>query len=182
MSTHEYNDLFLKCQETGQYHVFTFDIVGSKKMDRKTRHEAQFKIVELIFMMYGKLEKKQLEENKKILVFEDEFTKLGEERLNVFGYKQEPFLYGDLIGFTVYRDTITSEEVIDIFNKCKKALEIDFDFHIADGYYETNDYVEGKDKYFRGYCIDLLSNLHKPYNKQLRKELIKQKSKKLDFL
>lgn len=31
MSYEEYNDMFLKCQDTGKYHVFTFDIVGSKK-------------------------------------------------------------------------------------------------------------------------------------------------------
>ena len=178
MSTFEYNDLFLKCQQTGKYHVFTFDIVDSKKMSFKTRYDAQFKIAELILMVYKIIEKKQLEENKKILVFEEEFTKLGEERKNVFGYKQEPFIYGDLIGFTVYRDAITSDEVINIFNKCKKILEIDFEFHISDGYYETNNWIEGTNKYFRGYCIDLLSNLHKPYNKQVRKALIKQKNQK----
>jgi len=178
MSTFEYNDLFLKCQPTGKYHVFTFDIVDSKKMSFKTRYDAQFKIAELILMVYKIIEKKQLEENKKILVFEEEFTKLGEERKNGFGYKQEPFIYGDLIGFTVYRDAITSDEVINIFNKCKKILEIDFEFHIADCYYETNNWIEGTNKYFRGYCIDLLSNLHKPYNKQVRKALIKQKNQK----
>ena len=31
MSYEEYNDLFLKCQDIGKYHVFTFDIVDSKK-------------------------------------------------------------------------------------------------------------------------------------------------------
>lgn len=175
MSTIEYNDLFLKCQKTGKYHVFCFDIVGSKNMSDETRFDAQIKIIKLILMVYEKIKTKQMQENKKILVFEDGFTKLWEKRLNSFGYKQEPFIYGDVIGLTVYRDTITNDEIINIFNKCKKSLDIDFNFHIADGYYETNDYVEGKDKYFRGYCIDLLSNLHKPYNKQVRKELVKLK-------
>ena len=32
MSTSEYNDLFLKCQSIGMYHMFCFDIVGCKKM------------------------------------------------------------------------------------------------------------------------------------------------------
>ena len=96
-------------------------------------------------------------------------------KLNGFGFKQEPFIFGDLIGFTVYRDMITTEEVIDIFNSCKKTLKIDFEFHISDGYYETNNYIEANDKYFRGYLIDLLSKLHKPHNKEVRKKLIKQK-------
>ena len=47
--------------------------------------------------------------------------------------------------------------------------------HLADGYSETNNYEEGNEKYFRGYCIDLLSNLHKDYNKEVRKALQKQK-------
>lgn len=175
MSTHEYNDLFLKCQNTGKYHVFTFDIEGSKKMENSERLKAQYKIIELAMMMYKIIEEKELKGNKKILVFESDFTKLGEPRKNIFGYKQEPFLFGDLIGLTVYRDTITNDEVIEIFNKCKKVLNIEFEFHLADGYYETNNWVEGNEKYFRGYCIDLLSNLHKDYNKQVRKALQKQK-------
>ena len=47
MSTHEYNDLFLKCQETGIYHVFIFDIEGSKKMSPTVRQIAQYKLIKL---------------------------------------------------------------------------------------------------------------------------------------
>ena len=175
MSTSEYNDLFLKCQDTGKYHVFTFDIIGSKKMDSNKRKQAQYKIIELAMMMYRTIKKIERKENKKILVFEENFSKLGEYRINDFGVKQEPFLFGDLIGFTVYRDTISKEEVMQIFESSKKVLNIDFDFHTADGYYETNDWKEGSEKYFRGYCIDLLSNLHKDYNKEFRNALQKQK-------
>ena len=49
MSTYEYNDLFIKCQETGKYHVFTFDIEGSKSMNNKTRYEAQIKLSNEIY-------------------------------------------------------------------------------------------------------------------------------------
>ena len=174
MSTNEYNDLFLKCQNTGKYHVFTFDIVGSKKMSSITRQIAQYKLVKLNLLMYQEIENIEKKENKKILVFEEDFTRYGEERKvrkNVFGFKQEPFLIGDLIGFTVYRDTMTRDEVIKIYEKLRKELDIDFEMHLADGYYETNNWIEGKEKYFRGYCIDLLSNLHKPYNKEVRKKL-----------
>ena len=175
MSTHEYNDLFIKCQETGKYHVFTFDIKNSKKISDITN--AQYKLIELNIMMYRMIQEEEKKQNKKILVFEEGFTKFGESRLNDFGYKQEPFVYGDLIGFTVYRDTITKEEVLSIFNKVKKFFNINFEFHLANGYYETNDYLEAEEKYFRGYCIDLLSNLHKPYNNEVRKQLEKQKLK-----
>jgi hypothetical protein len=32
---------------------------------------------------------------------------------------------------------------------------------LADGFYETNEYQEANTKYFRGYCIDVLTTLHK---------------------
>ena len=48
MSTHEYNDLYLKCQDNGIYHMFVFDIINSKKMSSKNRYEAQIKMIELM--------------------------------------------------------------------------------------------------------------------------------------
>ena len=37
MSTFEYNDLYLKCQDTGIYHMYVFDIKDSKKMSPSYR-------------------------------------------------------------------------------------------------------------------------------------------------
>lgn len=171
MSTYEYNDLFYKCQSIGIYHVFIFDIKDSKKMEN--RDVAQVKLIQLLLMMYSKIQEKELLHNKRILVFEEDFTHYSESKLNSFGYKQEPFIYGDMVGFTVYRDSISNEEVINVFNQSKEIVGIDFGFHLADGYYETNNYEEGNTKYFRGYCIDFLSNLHKSYNDNLRKSVLK---------
>lgn len=171
MSTYEYNNLFFKCQSTGLYHVFTFDLKDSKQIEN--RNDAQIKLIKLIMMMYQKIQEKELQQNKKILVFEEDFTYYGETKLMQFGYKQEPFVYGDLIGFTVYRNSITKEEIINIFRESKATLNIDFEFHMADGYYETNNYEEGNEKYFRGYCIDFLSSLHKSHNNDIRKGLSK---------
>ena len=173
MSAYEYNDLFLKCQRTGLYHMFTFDIKNSKKIENTDwRMISQTR---LILNVYRKIQEKEILENRKILVFEEGFRHFGEGRNNEFGFKEEPFIYGDLIGLTVYRNSITKEEILKIFEEEKEYLQIDFDFHMADGYYETNNWIEGNEKYFRGYCMDLLSNLHKPYNKSVRKELVKQK-------
>ena len=44
MSTFEYNDSFVLSQDSGRYHVYTFDIVNSKKMDAEVRKIAQEKI------------------------------------------------------------------------------------------------------------------------------------------
>lgn len=167
MSTYEYNDLFSKCQSTGLYHVYTFDLKDSKEIEN--RNAVQLKLIKLIIMIYKKIQEKEFQQNKKILVFEEDFTHYGEPKLMQFGYKQEPFIYGDLIGFTVYRNSISKEEIMDIFNQSKETLNIEFEFHIADGYYETNDYEAGNEKYFRGYCIDYLSSLHKSYNDDIKK-------------
>ena len=82
----------------------------------------------------------------------------------------EPFIFADTFGFTAYRDSISSEEVLFLYQKCKKELNIDFDFHIKDGYYETNKYEEGNKLFFRGYLIDILSNYHKDYYQKLIKK------------
>lgn len=177
MSSYEYNDLFFRCQSTGIYHVFTFDIKNSKKMERNVRFDAQKKLIELGLTMYRYIQKKEIEENKKILVFEEDFVHWGEISKGGFGIKIEPFIIGDLMGFTVYRNTITNEEIMNIFNISKKILNINFEFNIADGYYETNDWVQACEKYFRSYCIDLLSTLHKPHNQDIKKILNKQKNK-----
>lgn len=177
MSTSEYHDLFLKCQDTGLYHVFTFDIVNSKNMPIEERKNAQIKITNLMLKIYEEIQNIEKKTNKKILVFEDDFYSTFEPIRRGFGLKQEPFLIGDMFGFTVYRDSISTEIVYYLYEKYKKELGIDFDFHLANGYYETNDYSEGSTKYFRGYCIDVLSNYHK---KEMQKELedVKRKLKR----
>lgn len=176
MSTYEYNDLYLLCQDTGKYHVFSFDIEGSKKMDSKTRYDAQLKLIKLMTSIYSVLEEIQEKTGRKILVFEDDFVRFDASLpVKGFGMKVEPYLIGDVFGFTIYRDSIDKDVILSIYEYFRESLGIDFNMHIVDGYYETNDYALGGTKYFRGYCIDLLSNLHKEDVKQelniLRKEL-----------
>ena len=175
MSTFEYNDLYLKCQDTGIYHIFTFDMIGSKNMPSSYRREAQTKMNKLMTRMYKTIERIEETTNKKILVFDNDFvTYKSQKNYKGFGFKQEPFLFGDTFGFTIYRDNLDREIIYDIYEYYKKELEIDFDFHLADGYYETHDYSKGNKEYFRGYCIDLLSTLHK---EDIKKVLDKLKKK-----
>ena len=176
MSTYEYNNLFLKCQDIGRYHVFTFDIESSKKMDNKTRMDAQVKLIKLMKGIYKTLEEIQKKTSKKILVFEEGFVSFDSGLpVRGFGMKQEPFIIGDTFGFTIYRDSLDDDVVLSIYEYFKTSLNIDFNIHVSDGYYETNDYSLGGIKYFRGYCIDLLSNMHKKDTiedlNKLRKEL-----------
>ena len=162
MSTFEYNDLYLKCQDTGKYHMFVFDIVESKKMSKQERIIAQNKMIKLMTRIYKTIEKIQETTNRKILVFEEDFvTYESGKDFKGFGLKIEPFLFADTFGFTIYRDSLDKDVIYYIYEYFKKSLDIDFEFHVQNGSYETNDFVEGIYKYFRGYCIDILSNLHK---------------------
>lgn len=175
MSTFEYNDLYLKCQDTGIYHMFVFDMIGSKKMSPQYRLESQYKMIELMNKIYETLEVLETKLNKKILVFDRDFvTYKSNLPYKGFGFKQEPFLFGDTFGFTIYRDSLDEKLIYDIYFKIKKELNIEFDFHLSNGYYETNNYLEGQKKYFRGYCMDLLSTFHK---KDTQLELTKLKRK-----
>lgn len=171
MSTVEYDDLFLNCQDTGLYHVFGFDIKDSKSLEN--RYEVQEKLIKMILNIYKRIEEKEIQENKRILVFESDFVRLG-EKTNGFGLKQEPFILGDFVGLTTYRDSISNEEVLNMFKEEKEKLNLNVEFHIADGYYETNNYEEGNTKYFRGYCIDTLMKLHKKQSAKIRKKIMKQ--------
>lgn len=176
MSTFEYNDLYLKCQDTGIYHMYIFDIIGSRNMTSPYRRETQNKMIKLMTRMYKTIEKIEKTTGKKILVFDDDFVtyKSGKEHKG-FGFKREPFLFGDTFGFTIYRDSLDKDIIYYIYEYYKELLKIDFDFHIADGYYETNDYSKCCTEYFRGYCMDILSVLHKDNTikelKRLRKKL-----------
>ncbi len=74
MSTFEYNDLYLKCQNTGKYHMFIFDIVNSKNMDNISRQQAQIKMIELMNKIYETIEQIEKTTSKKILVFDSDFV------------------------------------------------------------------------------------------------------------
>jgi hypothetical protein len=131
-------------------------------MNSVERYEAQIKIINLMINIYEMIEEIETKINKKILVFEKDFvTYKSNSSPKGFGLKQEPFLLGDAFGFTVYKDSIDKEEIYQIYNYYKQLLKIDFDFHLIDGFYETNDYTKGNIEFFRGYCIDILTKFHK---------------------
>lgn len=177
MSSYEYYDMFKERQDKGKYHMFVFDIVDSKKMDPQTRTNATYQMEKLMLKMYNTIKLIEEKENKKILIigidnivhYEDR-----QKRDKNFGLLYEPFLFADTFGITIHRDSLSKEEFLSIYQKHKEELNINFDFHIADGLYETNKWEEGSNLLFRGYCIDILSTYHKDYTK---KSMNKNKTK-----
>lgn len=167
-----YLDLFLKCQEKGKYRIFTFDIKNSKQM--KNRYQAQVQIFNLIDNIYSDLKQLEIKLNKKILLDEEGYTHYTEVNNGGFAFKYEPFNIGDMVGLTIYNGSIDTDIVYEIFEKNKKQLNIDFDFNINSGVYETDDYGQGNKECFRGYCIQIVSNLHKEEYKNVRKSMEKK--------
>lgn len=172
MSTYEYYDMFINKQNKGNYHMFVFDIIDSKKMPKETRYNATIQMQELMYKIYNKIKEIEKYSKTKILVINiDEIVPYEERKKvnNKFGMLFEPFLFADTFGFTIYRNSLPKEIILSIYKIYKQELNITFDFHIADAYYETNKWEEGNEYFFRGYCMDILSNYHKDYNKHLKK-------------
>lgn len=57
MSSYEYNDLFLKAQVNGIYHMFVFDVVNSKQMSSDERLLAQKQMENLMLSIYSYIKK-----------------------------------------------------------------------------------------------------------------------------
>jgi len=168
MATYEYIDLCVKAQNTSsEYCVFTFDIVGSKKMSKEVRNIASYKMELLMLKMYNEMSNIEKGENRKILLREDVVPYANRHLVDKkFGMLFEPFIFANTFGFTVYNGSISVSEVLEIFNRLKIELKIDFEFHVNNLCYETNDYGLGGKLFFRGYAIDICSSLNKPlYNK-----------------
>lgn len=177
MSTYEYTDMFIERQDKGKYHMFVFDIINSKKMTPNTRRNAQIQMEQLMKQIYNEIKQIEINLQTKILVINIDDIVPYEERQKVdkkIGMLFEPWIFGDTFGFTIYRDSLPKEIILSIYEKYKQELNITFDFHIADGYYETNKWKERKAFFFRSYCLDILSNYHKDYYKHLRKKLNKK--------
>lgn len=174
MSYEEYEDLFIKAQSKGIYHMFVFDIEKSRQMSTDKRFEAFEKSEKLMMSIYEKIQEIEKTTNSKILVFEEGFIKYSQftrfTELKEFGMKVEPVIIGDSFAFTIYRDTLSRDKVKEIFEHYYNELNIDFNFHTADAFYETNDYAPGNTKYFRGHCLQKLCDLHKTKSSKILKK------------
>ncbi len=164
MSYDEYLDLYLKAQKNTDalYYVVSFDVVDSKLMPVEERTALQYNIDSIMKYVYCKILEKEIELKRQILIKDNRFVRPWiQHDSNVHCVFCDPYILGDNFQFTVLRDTMTKEDIIELVNECEKKLNIKVDFHIADGYYETNEYGEGNTKFYRGYCLETLGTLHK---------------------
>lgn len=177
MAYEEYFDLYLLAQEKSDapYYIVSFDVANSKSMKAEESIRMHKNINVIVKYVYNKLIEFEKELKKQIVIKDERFFKpwaYSYFKGNWNGNYMDPFVFGDCFQFTVLRDTISKDQIIKLVNECKDKLEMKESFHIADGYYETNNYDEALDKFYRGYCIQTLETLHKS---RVQKELKKMK-------
>ena len=161
MSVEEYYDLYLSAQNNpdAPYHVISFDIVNSKQY--KDRYSLQKKINSLIRRVYIHLLIIEIELKKQILIKDKRFIHPWDWNAIRSGNFIDPLIYGDCFQITVLRNSISKDDIINLVNLYKKELNIDVDFHISDGYYETNEIEESTYKCYRADCLKILESNHK---------------------
>lgn len=180
MSYAEYKNMFEKCQNTAPYHLFIYDVLKGRQIANQVR---QSNLIHLLFAVYEELEKLEKIKNMTILHKTENLyyakLKKNEKGYNIEYPKEkitradllEPFLIsGDLIGFTIKRNSLSAEQIDYIFEQKKKEIGINYSFHKANGFYETDKWEEGNKKYFRGYCIQQLEEKSK-LNKKEQEEI-----------
>ena len=164
MAYQEYFKLYLDAQKNSSapYYMVSFDVINSKLLSDDERFQLQSNINIIMKYVYSKLLESEKLLNQQVLISDKRFFRPWElSKNNRIGFYMDPYCIGDSFQFTVLSYTITKSQIIGWVNECKKKLKMKEDFHIADAYYETNEYSEGKMKFFRGYCIQTLEAFHK---------------------
>ena len=182
MAYEEYFDLYLLAQEKSDapYYIVSFDVINSKKTTKEENIRMHKNIDVIVKYVYNKLLEAEKILNKPVVVRDERFFKPWRREISKWSWNgnyMDPFLFGDCFQFTVLRNTITKEQIVELVNECKDRLNMKEGFHIADGYYETNNWDEAGTKFYRGYCIQTLETLHKP---RIQKELKKVKKLIMD--
>lgn len=132
--------------------------------------------------VYSKLLESEKKLNKQVVVKEDRWIRAWEEipipdpipmHENTIvpipalveyrmSFTKDPYIFGDCFQFTVLRDTVSKDQIVEWVYECKKMHNMKYEFHIADGYYETNNWNERNVKLYRGDCLKILEQFHKP--------------------
>ena len=141
MSWREYEDLYAKAQDTGKMHLYLFDLKDSQN-HYYAKDNMRENLEKLLNRIYKRLKELERERGHKIL-HDSKFLNIeGSIRADTF----EPSVFmGDLMVFTTIRDSIDAEEVYQLFSEAKSSLGLNhYEFHFANGYYETDDYKIGR--------------------------------------
>ncbi len=162
MSYTEYRDMFLKLKNSKQakYTCLSFDLSGSKNMDKDTRLNAYFIMVETVNDMMTKIESIENQKGCHILVRNNDIKVASAfpSSETKIGYHTNPCLVcGDSFHFYIYNGSIETDAFLDMLKDSMRKTENPFVYRFASGNFETTNYSEGANKYYVGYIISELS-------------------------
>lgn len=141
MSWEEYSGMFEQAQITGKYKCYVFDMKNSK-------HGYD---IEKVFSLINN--------------FKNKINKNAIHKIE--GYENPFRISGDLIVLVVHKDSMSDDEVYQSFKDAKEEVGLQKEYHYISGYYETDNWAEGSDLYYFGYCIQELE-----YRSKLNKNLL----------
>ena len=199
MAAEDYLDLFLLAQKNEQapYYVVSFDVVNCSSLTDDGLNQMHKNIDVIMKYVYSKLLESEKELNKQVVVKEERWIRAWDDipmpdpipvyedsvgsvkipRLVEYyaSFTRDPWIIGDCFQFTVLRDTVSKDKIVEWVYECKKMLNMKEEFHIADGYYETNEWKERWNKLYRGDCLAILEQFHKPdIKRRIKREEKKQ--------
>ena len=179
MSYYEYMDMFYETQKQQcPYRAFTFDVVNSRNQTEylETKSTKFFKLIDCIYFL---LEQEEINTNKRILLKDKFNCKFDVTKPIKNNNEYNPMILGDMFTFFVYNGSITTKRLLEIFSTALTTCNINYSFHFKTGVYQTNDYVEGANKLFKGYMPQLLESLSKKNNFIIDRDFSSQNSRKL---
>ena len=158
MAYEEYIDLINKCKSINtKYVLFALDGTAERKTDGG---EFAQKSLELMIEMTNQFLHLEKQTGKKYLVTEDvelcksinDLLKTKKTKKGLSCLYNPNFVSGDFISFYFYKDSITVDLFVDIFQKSAKIVNNKFDYHFSKQNYQTNDYLKGKNLLWVGYA------------------------------
>lgn len=169
MSFDEYIDMFKRCQEKKcPYRAFTFDVVDSRNQDEYIMEKPKF--FQLMDNVYARLEQEEINTKTPILL-KGKFNRklvVTNSIQNMNHYN--PMVLGDMMTFFVHNESITIDRMLEIFTESLEKVNISYPFHFKTGVYETNDYVLGGSKLYKGYMPQILERESKITNTVISKD------------
>lgn len=154
MAAEEYIDLFELAQKNkSSKQAFLIDVVGSKKL--KDYASSFYPIVQEITNI--------LKNKNNILINNNfnEIMELGKNTNRVDQTTLNPMVLGDCACFFVNANSISKVEFINLVKHLMTKHKVNYDIHFQSCYYETDNYVDGGTKLYKGYVPRLLENLDK---------------------
>ena len=159
MSYDEYFDLYKQAQQKDcPYRAFMFDVANCK-----TNPKYREKYFDVIKLFLQKIKQQEILTDTKILRYNSNnmpiFESAGDD-----GRKFNPMILGDMFTVFVENGSISTQKLLALFAETCKQLDYNYKFHFATCMYESDSYIQGGTKLYKGYVPQILEKISKTNN------------------